>query len=280
MQYSKLFFVASALILMVGVSNATYLSVIGPKSANLTENQSLYLGKVGPGQSFYVLANATTTNQSGALITGGPGWDKLYAVSLPQGWSQQPSPLYENPMKMKITVSPNAAYGQYMLTLRAQNIGNYSKLGNLTFYAYVNVTPDVFKLNVTPTSLSAGTGQPANLYITINNTGISDDPFIINAYGLPAWNVSYQVISLHGTSKTFIYPVFIDEPGSYNFNLTVTSTSSSLISQSYQINLVSQASLLNDYGAIGQGVVLSPVIYGPVYSVMLLINYVYAALSH
>ncbi len=277
MRYSSMFIIASALLLLSTAANATYLSVIGPVSANLTQNQSVYLGKVGPGQSFYVLANATTTNSSGTKVIN-IGWDRLYASGLPQGWSMQASPLYENPMKMKVTVSPNAPYGQYKLTLQAENVGNYSKLGNLTFYAYVNVTPDVFKLNVNPTYISTGTGQPANLYINISNTGISDDPFIINAYGLPAWNVSYQVISLHGTSKTFIYPVFIDEPGSYNFNLTVSSSSSGLISQSYGITLVSQASLLNDYSAIGQGVVLSPIIYGPVYSVMLLIDYVYSSI--
>lgn len=268
----------SVFVLLTTSLGATYISIIGPVTANLTQNQTIYLGKVGPGQSFYVLANATTTNASGTKLIN-IGWDKLYAPLLPQGWSMQQSPLYENPMKMKITVAPNAAYGEYKVPLTAVNVGNYSKLGNMTFFAYVNVTSNVFQLNVSPTTVSAGTGQPVNLYITINNTGISDDPFIINAYGLPAWNISYQVISIHGIAKTFIYPVFIDEPGQYKFNLTVTSSSSNLVSQSYGIDLISQASLLNDYSAIGQGVVLSPVLYGPVYSVMLLINYLYSLIA-
>lgn len=278
MSYPYFLVMISVCAILITSISATYISIVGPVTANLTQNQTIYLGKVGPGQSFYVLANATTTNASGTKLIN-IGWDRLYSRSLPQGWSMQQSPLYQNPMKMKINVAPDAAYGDYKIPLTAVNVGNYSRLGNLTFFAYVNVTQNVFQLNVSPTTINTGTGQPVNLYITINNTGISDDPFLINAYGLPAWNVSYQVISLHGTVKTFVYPVFIDEPGQYKFNLTVTSSSSDLVSKSYNINLISQASLLNDYSAIGQGVVLSPVIYGPVYSVMLLVNYLYSLIT-
>src|SRR4029077_15373271 len=109
-------------------------------------------------------------------------------------------PLYQNPtMKMKVTVAPNAANGTYPLVIRAVNVGNYSKLGNLTFRAYINVTPNVFTSSVSPTNLTVGLGQPTNLQIIINNTGASDDPFLINAYGLPAWNSPSQVIAQHSS---------------------------------------------------------------------------------
>jgi hypothetical protein len=266
-----------AILALSYAPNAMYLKVEGPVNGTLYNNGSIFLGKVGPGESFYILASPTTTNATGFLVN--IGWDTLEAIKLPQGWSSQPSPLYENPMKMKVTVSPNAQNGTYEIILRAVNVGNYSKLGNLTFYAYINVTPNVFELNVSPTNIEAGIGQPVNLHISINNTGISDDPFIINAYGLPAWNVSDEVIALHGRVSKFIYPVFVNEPGLYKFNLSVSSATSPLIHKQYEITLLGKASVANDYSAINEGVVLSPVIYEPVYSLMLLIDYIYKAIK-
>lgn len=262
------------LALLFNASNAMYLTIEGPVSGTLYNNGSIFLGKVGPGESFYVLASPTTTNASGFLIN--IGWDMLNATSLPTGWSAQNSPLYENPMKTKITVAPNTPNGIYKVTLKAINVGNYSKLGNLTFNAYINVTPDVFELNVSPREAEVGLGQPLDLVVSINNTGISDDPFIISAYGLPAWNITDTVIALHGKVSTFTYPVFVNEPGIYKFNLSVSSATSPLIHKQYQITLIGKASVINDYSAINEGVVLSPIIYEPAYAVMLLLKYLYS----
>ncbi|MDE1761782.1 MAG: hypothetical protein KGH59_01180 [Candidatus Micrarchaeota archaeon] len=264
------------LAMIASVVNATYVQVIGPVNSTLQQNGTTYLGKVGPGESFYVLASAATTNASGVPVN--IGWDTFEAVQLPQGWSAQATPLYENPMKLKITTAPNTPNGSYKLVLRAVNIGNYSKLGNLTFIAFINVTTDVFNLVVTPTQLQVGPGQPYSLHVMINNTGASDDPFLINAQGLPAWNSSDEVIALHSTSSSFSYPVIVNEPGVYPFNLTVASATSPLISKSYRINMVVKASVLNDYAAIGQGVPLSPIIYEPMYAIMLLLHYIFTSL--
>ncbi|MGC8587105.1 MAG: hypothetical protein ACP5K9_02335 [Candidatus Micrarchaeia archaeon] len=265
---------------LVGAVNATYLQIEGPVSGTLYANGSIYIGKVGPGESFYILASANTTNSSGKMIY--LGWNKLEAVSLPPGWSAEASQLYANPMKMKITAAPDAANGTYSIVIRAVNFYNYSTkreiIGNITDIVYVNVTPNVFALSVSPKEIYAGPGQPVNLYITINNTGASDDPFVINARGLPAWNVPDEVIALHSTVTTFAYPVYIDEPGVYKFNLTVSSATSPLVRKSYAITLVSHAGLLNDYSAIGEGVMLSPIIYEPAYAVMLFLGQVYKLL--
>ncbi|MDE1825132.1 MAG: hypothetical protein KGH61_02405 [Candidatus Micrarchaeota archaeon] len=270
-------FAALTTLLLVGCAGASpYLQVTGPVTGTLYQQGSLYLGKVGPGQSFYILASASTANASGVPIN--IGWDTINATQLPSGWSAQSSPLYENPMKLKVTVPSDAANGTYRLVVKAVNIQNYSRLGNLTFTAFINVTPNVFNLNVAPTSISVGVGQPYSLKVTINNTGASDDPFVINAQGLPAWNVSDDVIAQHSTVSTFTYPVYVNEPGIYSFNITVASASSSLISKSYKINMVAKASLLNDFAAVGQGVPLSPIIYEPTYAVMLLVKYVIGAI--
>lgn len=272
----KLVLLLSALALVAGV-NATYLQVQGPVTANLTNNQSVYLGNIGPGESFYVQASATTTNASGVLVN--IGWNRLTAMSVPSGWSFQASPLYESPMKLKITTSPSTPNGRYTLVLRAINIQNYSRLGNLTFDVYVNVSTNIYRVSVTPTKAEVGLGQPTNFHVTINNTGISDDPFVISAQGLPAWNLSDEVVALHSAKTSFIYPIYLDSPGTYPFNLTVSSATSPLIKQTFGMDLVVRSSLINDYSAISQGVIVSPIVFEPVYSIMLLLSYIYGALT-
>ncbi len=267
---SAILFAVSLSILSLSASAATYLQVQGPVNGTLDNNGSIYLGTVGPGQSFYIQALPSTDNASGAYIN--IGWDTLTAVSLPTGWSAQASPLYENPMKLKVTASPYAADGTYKLVIRAVNLENYSRIGNLTIYAYVNVTPDVLGVSVAPSTVDLGVGQPTNLRVTINNTGISDDPFIINVAGLPAWNVSDEVIAQPLSVSTFVYPIYFGEPGVYHVNVTATSATSPLVAQSSPITLDVKASLLNDYYAVGQGVVVSPVIVEPAYSLMLLLS--------
>ncbi|MDE1860203.1 MAG: hypothetical protein KGH72_00615 [Candidatus Micrarchaeota archaeon] len=270
---AKLAYVLVSTAFLIGMANATYLNIEGPVAGTLYNNGTIYLGKVAPGESFYVLASATTANSSGYLVN--IGWNRLETTELPAGWSSQPSPLYQDPMKMKITVSPNAPVGNYRILIKAINVQNYSKLGNISIIAYVNVSPDVFNVKVAPTDINTGIGQPTNLYVTINNTGISDDPFVISATGLPAWNQTVSVISLHSTKNTFIYPVFVNESGTYPFKLTISASTSPEVNKTFDINLTARESLLNDYSAITQGAVLSPIVFAPAYSVMALISYIY-----
>ena len=270
---------AGILSVLLPLSNAVpSRTVTGPASATLVNGQSVYLGKVGPGESFYVLASASTPNATGYVVN--IGWDQLNATNLPQGWQSQNSLLYENPMKIKITVPADASIGSYNITLRATNTQNYSRLGNITVYAHVNVTPYVFSVNVQPTVIESGVSQPTNIYVTINNTGISDDPFAINLEGLPAWNVTDQVVALHLTQSTYVYPVYVDEAGKYRFNLTVSSTTSPSLALSFPMNLTARSSLINDYKAVGQGVMLSPVIFDPAYELMLFLSYLYKLVIH
>ncbi len=263
-------FVSLLLALMVEAPSAMYLQVTGPVQATLHQNSSIYLGKVGPGESFYVEASAATTNATGKFIS--IGWDTLEAVSLPSGWSSEQSPLYANPMKLKITVAPNAPNGTYNMVIRAVNVQNYSRLGNLTVNAYVNVTPDVFTASIAQNTLYSGIGQPTNVQILLNNTGASDDPFVISSSGLPAFNLSYEVIARKGVPAQISYPVFENEPGVYKFTLSITSATSPIVHKSYKLKLVVKSNLANDYAATGQGFLISPIIYEPTYAFMLLVD--------
>ncbi|MDE1870942.1 MAG: hypothetical protein KGI06_01755 [Candidatus Micrarchaeota archaeon] len=250
--------------------NATYVNMTEPYVTTVNQNGSVYLGSVGPGETFYVTISAQTTNNTGGVFP--IGWDELSASALPAGWIAQNSPLYTPSPSVKIAVSPQAQNGTYKFNITAINLGNYSKLGSLKFTAYVNVTPDVFKLGVTPTAITVGPGNPADIYVTINNTGVSDSPFNITVYGLPAWNKSITVIALHHTEGRFVYPVYENEPGQYRIRLYVSSIASSLVYKQSNITLTTKASIASDYDAIGRGVLAFPITYAPVYAVMYIIS--------
>lgn len=254
----------------LALSHASYVTMTEPFNATVQQNASIYLGKVGPGQTFYVTISAATQNVSGANVS--LGWDELIASGLPQGWLTQNSPLYTTYPSTKISVAPNAANGTYSFNITAINVGNYSKIGSLRFTAYVNVTPDVFILSVTPTYINTGPGVPADIYVTINNTGVSDSPFNITVHGLPAWNYSSTVIALHHTTGRFVYPVYENEPGEYHIQLYASSIASPLIYEQSNITMVARASVGNDYAALGQGALTFPIVYAPAYAVMYLIS--------
>ena len=60
----RFLFAFAAISLLFASANATYLLIEGPVASQLFNNGSIYLGKVGPGESFYILASADTTNQA------------------------------------------------------------------------------------------------------------------------------------------------------------------------------------------------------------------------
>lgn len=247
-----------------------YVNVVEPYNYTVYNNGTIYLGNVGPGQPFYITVSSVTSNSTGFVLDY--GWNKLDVSGLPQGWIAENSSLNNQLLSARISVAPLAKDGKYTFDLTAVNLGNYSKVGSVTFKAVVNVTPNVFSTDVTPTRLITGPGQPANIHVLINNTGVSDSPFQISVSGLPAWTYQSTVIALHHTSGSFIYPVYESEPGVYNIGLNVTSTASPLVHSTTNLTLVVRASVPGDYSALGQGSVGFPIIYAPAYAIMYIIG--------
>lgn len=266
---NALLFLAAVTMLAATVT-AGPVTLLEPFSATVSQGGQVFLGKVGPGQTFYVTISANTINSTGKAFPY--GWNKMVATDVPPGWIVENSSLNGAVLSIKIDPSPNAQNGTYSFNLTAINLGNYSHLGAVEFQALINVTPNVFNLQITPTNVSTGPGQPASIYVTINNTGVSDSPFVIRMYGLPAFNITKPVIALHHTTETFSYPIYENEPGVYHAQLNVTSGSSPLVYKKSNVTLSIQLSLLNDYRAIGQGAIAFPVIYQPVYAVMYIIG--------
>lgn len=265
-------FIVFATMLAVSAAHAAsgYVNVLEPYNYTVYNNGTIYLGNVGPGQPFYVTISSVTSNSTGFVLDY--GWNKLIATDLPSGWIAVNSSLNNQVLSAKVSVAPLAPDGKYTFYLTAVNIGNYSKVGSVRFKAVVNVTPNVFSTRVAPLRVTTGPGQPASIDVLINNTGVSDSPFVIGIDGLPAWTYQSTVIALHHTSGSFAYPVYENEPGVYNVRLNVTSAASPLIHSSTNLTLVVKASLPGDYSALGQGSVGFPIIYAPAYAVMYIIG--------
>ena len=64
-------------ILLPAIAGASYVNITEPFNATIQQNGSIYLGKVGQGQTFYITISAETSNSSGR--TYNIGWDELYA---------------------------------------------------------------------------------------------------------------------------------------------------------------------------------------------------------
>ncbi len=265
------------LALLISSASAAYVTVTEPYNSTLNQGGSIFLGKVGPGQTFYITVSAQTQNKTG--YTFSRGWNKFIASNTPAGWIVQNSSLNGQSLSIKITPNPNAQNGTYSFNLTAINLGNYSHLGTLSFVALIQVTPNVFKLQVNPTNVSAGPGQPAHIEVTINNTGVSDSPFVIKMSGLPAWNQTESVIALHGTVGNFSYPVYENEPGVYHAQINVTSGSSPLVYKRSNVTLQIRASVFNDYKALGEGAITIPIIYEPIYAVMYIISQIISSIK-
>ena len=260
-------------IALSALSAGSYVNVISPYNATIHNNGTIYLGKVGPGQTFYITISSTAFNKTGSPINR--GWNELVASGVQKGWVVQNSSLYTSALSVSIKPSPYALNGTYSFYVTAVNIGNYSKLGTVSFRAYVNVTPNVFRLNVSPKVVDVGSGEPANLYISINNTGVSANPFSIGLRGLPAWNTTETVFALHDARRVFPYPVYELTPGVYHLDVHVDSVASPLVYKDSNVTLVVKQSLLNDYSAIGQGTMLFPAVNAPAYAVMYLISLIF-----
>ncbi|MCX6775359.1 MAG: hypothetical protein NT130_00720 [Candidatus Micrarchaeota archaeon] len=260
-------------ILMVA-ANAAYLNVKEPVPyEGRLENDTIFIGTAGPGQTVYLVAERATIDATGEKINY-VGWDTLAVEDVPPGWIVEDSPLYETPMKAKIRIAADAADGEYTFKAKAVDEGSYDSLGNLTINVKVTVSKEVFSIDVSPYEVEAGVGQPAVYYVDIENAGAASDTFRITSSGVPAWTFKKEVLVSHAIDvtsparKTVTYEVVSEEENRIEMTLNVTSLSSDQISKGLKIVLVAEPSLVSDYKATGHGLLVSPLIESPIYSLI------------
>jgi hypothetical protein len=261
------------LILLMAVASATYLNIDEPvESKGMIENSTpLNIGVAGPGQTVYIVAERATIGPDNQIHD--PGWDRLAITNVPPGWTSEDSPWYETPMKAKIRIAPNATDGVYSFKAVAIDENNMKGLGNLTIDVNITVSKDVFIIDVTPTDVEAGVGEPAIYYIDIENKGAASDTFSITSSGLAAWRFREDVLVPHSiqmlpAQKTIPYELVSNEETETDIYLNVTSLSSDQISKELRVKLMARPSLVSDYKATDHGLLVFPLIENPIYSLI------------
>lgn len=263
------------LILLMVVANATYLNIDEPiKATGLMENETipLNIGVAGPGQTVYIIAERATTGPDNQMHD--PGWDKLSIEGLPAGWTTENSTLYETPMEAKIKIAPNATDGLYTFKAVAEDENNLKGLGNISVSIQLNVSKEVFTIDVTPPDVETGVSEPGIYYIDIDNGGAASDTFRITVSGLPAWTYHEDVLAPHAIDvmfparTTIPYEVVSNEEMDSDIFINVTSQSSSQITKEFQVRFKATPSLLSDYRATDHGLLVFPLIENPIYSLV------------
>lgn len=259
----------AALLAILSVSFA--VNVIAPVVTPIQPGSQIAVGDVGPGQTFFVIAEAKES--TGGKYGLGGAYDQMYASSLPPGWISAPSKLYANPLQADITVPKDAPDGEYEAQLTMHDEAGSGGLGDdVTFTVKATVKRDVMDMKVEPASISTGAGQPARYAITVMNKGIANDLFIIGSTGVRNWEFRRSIYIPSGTSKTLNYEVVGNEEADYGVRLWARSSSSDAIYAERDVTLRVNSDLLSDYRAVNRGVLLFPLTEAPLYFVVGLLS--------
>ena len=241
---------------------ANYITIVSPVEQIVQNNSTIFLGNAAPGESIYIEAYSKTTFNNTVYDIG---WSQMKAIALPEGWESTPTKLYESPvMKLQIKIPTDAKLGINALKIFAYNAYNKQ---NITFFAFVNITKDIFEAKVQNHS-SSGVMQPLQYYIEIRNKGISDDPFVINC-SLPIGCSAIPVVVLHNTTRKVTYEVLLQNPASYKFNISVSLLYNPKIVKNFEVtgDVVKQE-IKYDFIATSQGALLSPIVEAPLYNLI------------
>ena len=243
------------------------IRAVSPSSLLVHSGDKVSLGTIGPGQTVSFLADPEVTE--GGIHGVGGSWDRLDVTSVPDGWVGTNSPEQVNPLHVKITAPPDAENGLYEMGVQALNRGDKEKIGGaVNFSLLVEVSREVLEVSVTPERMEVGAGQPARYMVTIRNTGAASDVFKIYSRGVPLWDFEKRVFVPSKSEKTVAYEVVSEEEQELEVRVTVSSDSSYLLSETKKVVLKANTSLFSDYAACGHGVLLYPVIQGPVYALI------------
>ncbi|RLG18482.1 hypothetical protein DRN67_04135 [Candidatus Micrarchaeota archaeon] len=256
----------AALVLLAGAACAADLQVLKPVYVMVQDDGEVFLGTVGPGQTVFVEADALV--ETGGIHGIGGRWDRLEVVDVPGGWTAEDSFLYEQPLKARITVAKEAPDGEYEVLVRSVDIENKEGLGEVNLKLIVNVSREVFGMEVLPSEKETGATQPATYTVMIENKGVASDAFEISAKGLPAWDYKKAVFVPYGTCKSVQYDLVGAEDGEYDVTVAVRSFSSDRIEGEERVHLSVKTTLVSDYKATNNGLLLFPIFEQAAYSIM------------
>jgi hypothetical protein len=246
------------------------IGVVSPVNQEVKTGDVIDLGTIGPGQTVSIQIDPLVSE--GGIHGIGGQYDYAIAEDLPRGWTSKQSKLYQNPLHITITAEPEALPGNYSAKIRVVDEYDGEQLGNITFDAQVEITYDVMDFNVTPAYLEVGPGQPARFTISIANKGSTSDVFQVSALGPKRWEFKKPVFVPAMTTKTIHYEIVGEEEETYRATISVVSLASDNIAGEKNVTLFIKPSLIGDYKATNNGVMVFPIFEAPIYSLAGLIS--------
>lgn len=253
-------------VLLAAVSLSCAIEVLKPVKKDVQDGGMVIVGVMGPGQTVEVLIKPKVA--TGGIYGEGGDYDKAVITSLPYGWKAQESEFYGDPLQVKITADKNAPEGDYYVNITIVDEQGGEKLDNLTFTAKLQVSWDVLDVEVSPQNVKVGASQPARIYVTVTNKGTASDTFDITITGIKRWEFAKNIYVSAGDSKTILWETVENERETYIGKVKVVSTSSPGIIKAEKdlaIVVVPQ-SVLGDYKATNNGIIVFPIFEGLVYS--------------
>jgi hypothetical protein len=246
------------------------LQVVEPAVKEISDGDTIFIGTIGPGQTISIGIHPKV--YTGGKFGEGGRYDYATVDKLPTGWKGKNSKLYGDPLQVEITAEKNAPEGEYTAEITVQDEDNGEKLGQVKFKVKIKIVHDVLDVDVTPTSMTVGPGQPARFAITITNKGTASDVFNVKADGVERWIFEKPVHVPKMSSKTIVYEITESEEETYFPVISVVSTSSPLIHQEQSVVFKVQPDLLSDFKATNHGILIFPIFEAPVYSLAGLIS--------
>jgi hypothetical protein len=257
-------------VLLLLLSFSFAIDLESPRMKGVENGDVIDLGTIGPGQTLDIRVDREV--KTGGLHGEGGFYDKAEAIDLPRGWTSKESELYQDPLQVTITADPDAPEGNYTMRVRVIDENNGEKLGNVTFTVKVRITWDVMDFDVSPSYINVGPGQPARFTITINNKGSTSDVFRVSALGAKRWEFIRPVFVPAQSSKTVYYEIAGTEEETYKAAIKVESLASQNIAGEKNVTLSIRPTLMGDYRATNNGVVVFPIFQGPIYALAGLIS--------
>jgi len=262
-------FALFALLFTSALFSIKSIELYEPK-AHVFEGEQIVYGSVGPGQTFTVQINPIVLSENGEFLGQ---WDMASTTLLPDGWSSQPSRLYDKPLIVEITTPSDAKEGRYYVSIIVEDEKGQENIGDsIEFSLVIDVLHDVLQMSIEPKELKAGATQPAKFEVTLTNLGSAKDVFTINAWGVKDWEFEKKIYLQPGAKKSFTFEVVGNDEASYDVNFHVVSDSSKLIYDDSKVKLHVHTNLISDYKSTSHGVLLFPLFSSPIYSISGLIG--------
>lgn len=240
------------------------IQLVSPVIREISENETVYIGKIGPGQTISVEVYPKVFE--GGKFGRGGNYDYAYAWALPPKWKSTPSKIYGNPLQVSLTPPPDAKEGNYTIEINVEDEGNGELLGVYRFFVMVEITHDNLGLSVKPQKQTVGIDQPAVFTITIENKVDSGDIFIVSSQGVPGWEFSKPVYVPPRSNKSIAYEIVYSEEELFAGKIYTQSQSSPVVRQEVGFAVDVRSDFISDCKAVNRGTLLFSPFEGLIYS--------------